>query len=130
LHRNFLTKWLRSHYVDLIALGSYCLLTIGLTWPLIIQMSTHLAGDDVDAWLNPWATWWTHKVLSEGLDFYYTDYLFYPQGVSLVFHSFSHVNTVLALILEPLTGAIVAHNVTTLLAYALRDITPKICTSR
>jgi uncharacterized membrane protein len=53
------------------------------------------------------------------LNLYYTDYLFYPQGVSLVFHSFSHVNTALALALEPLVGVIAAQNVTTLLAYAL-----------
>jgi hypothetical protein len=82
-------------------------------------MSTHLAGDDVDVWINPWATWWTRQALSEGLNLYYTDYLFYPQGASLVFHSFSHVNTALALALEPLIGVIAAQNVTTLLAYAL-----------
>jgi hypothetical protein len=111
--------WLRKHSLDLVALGIYCALTIVMTWPLVTQMSTHLAGDDVDAWLNPWATWWTRKVLSEGLNLYHTDYLFHPQGVSLAFHSFSHVNTALALMLEPLIGRIVAHNVTTLLAYAL-----------
>jgi len=111
--------WLRKHFLDLLALGIYCVLTLVMTWPLIAQMSTHLVGDDVDMWLNPWATWWTRKALREGLDLYHTDYLFHPQGVSLVFHSFSHTNTALALVLEPLIGEIAAHNTTTLLAYAL-----------
>jgi hypothetical protein len=112
-------KWLRKHSLDLLVLSVYCVLTLAMTWPLIAQMSTHLAGDDVDMWINPWATWWTRKVLREGLDLYYTDYLFHPQGVSLVFHSFSHTNTALALVLEPLIGEIAAHNTTTLLTYAL-----------
>ncbi len=116
---NYSMDWLRKHHRDLAVLGVYCVLTLAMTWPLITRMSTHLAGDDVDVWINPWATWWTRQALNKGLNLYYTDYLFYPQGVSLVFHSFSHVNTALALALEPLVGVIAAQNVTTLLAYAL-----------
>jgi hypothetical protein len=82
-------------------------------------MSTRLAGDDIDVWINPWANWWTRKALTEGLDFYHTDYLFWPGGTSLYFHSFSHFNTGLWMLLEPFLGAIVAQNITTLLCYVL-----------
>ena len=112
-------KWLRKRSPDIAVLGIFCVLTVVMTWPLVTQMSTHLAGDDVDVWINPWATWWTKKVLKEGLDFYHTEYLFYPQGTSLIFHSFSHVNTAIALLLEPLIGVVAAQNTTILLAYML-----------
>jgi hypothetical protein len=100
-------------------LGLYCILTVVIAWSLVSQMTTHLAGDDVDVWINPWADWWTNKALTEGLDFYHTDYMFYPQGVSLVFHSFSHVNTAISLLLTPLIGHFAAYNFTILLALAL-----------
>ena len=100
-------------------LGLYVLFTLVWSWPLPARMATHYAGDDVDVWINPWANWWTKKVLTEDLDLYHTDYLFYPQGTSLHFHSFSHFNTALWLVLEPLLGAVAAMNVTTLMAYVL-----------
>jgi len=112
-------SWTRKHYRDVAVLCIYCVLTIAMTWPLPAQMATHLAGDDVDVLINPWADWWTRKALTENLDFYRTDYIFYPQGTSLVFHSFSHVNTAISLLLAPLVGHFAAYNLTILLTYIL-----------
>ena len=69
-----------------------------MTWPLALRLDTHFAGQDKDVWINPWATWWTEKAISEGQTLYYTNLMFYPRGVSLAFHSFIHVNTALALL--------------------------------
>jgi hypothetical protein len=82
-------------------------------------MSPHVAGEDIDVWLNQWATWWTRKALKNGLNFYHTNYILYPRGASLVFHSFSHVNSVISLLVAPLIGGLAAYNVTVLLAFAL-----------
>ncbi|MFQ6099792.1 MAG: hypothetical protein ACE5OS_00955 [Anaerolineae bacterium] len=103
-------------------LAVFLCLTLVITYPLPAQLTTHLAGGDYDVWARPWATWWTKTALREGLDLYHTDMLFYPLGVSLVYHSFSHVNTAIALLLEPLVGPIGAHNVTVLLAYLLSGL--------
>jgi len=97
----------------------YGLLTLALTLPLPCEMNESLAGHSLDVYINPWADWWTMKALTEGLDFYHTDYMFYPRGISLVFHSFSHTNTALSLLLAPLMGRFAAYNVTILLAYVL-----------
>jgi len=94
-------------------------LTLVITYPLPFQLATHLAGDDYDVWARPWVTWWTKTAIREGRSLYHTNMLFYPLGVSLVYHSFSHINTAIALLLEPLIGYIAAHNVTVLLAYLL-----------
>ncbi len=96
--------------------------TLVMTYPLPAQLGTHLAGDDYDVWNRPWVTWWTKTALQEGHRLYWTDMLFHPRGVSLVYHSFSHVNSAIALVLEPLTGWIAAHNVTILLAYFLSGV--------
>ena len=97
----------------------FVVITLAFTYPLIVQMSTHFAGDNVDVWLNMWANWWTRKALREGLPFYHTTDILYPDGASLYFHSFSHTNTALWLILAPLMGALAAHNVTTLVGFVL-----------
>ena len=104
---------------SLIALGLYGVATLAATWPLVVKLSSHLAGDHIDVWINPWANWWIRKVLSEGLELYHTEYLFWPRGATLHFHSFSHFNSLLALLLEPMTGAVAAQNITTLINYLL-----------
>lgn len=98
---------------------AFACLTLLITYPLPLQLASHLAGDDYDVWARPWATWWTKYAISEGQSFYHTDMLFHPQGVSLIYHSFSHANTAIALLLEPSIGVVAAHNVSVLLAYAL-----------
>ena len=105
-------------------LGLFTGLTLVITYPLPVRMSRTLAGADIDSYLNPWVDWWTHHVLTtSGESLYYTDYLFYPGGVSLVFHSFSHVNTAISLILQPWLGQPAAYNATILLAYLLSAFT-------
>jgi hypothetical protein len=85
----------------------------------VLYLDSHFAGRNMDVWINQWATWWTEKAISEGQSLYYTDLMFYPHGVSLAFHSFSHVNTALALLLRPWLGDLGAHNATVLIAHAL-----------
>ena len=71
---------------------------------MVTRLNSHFIGTSIDVWINPWATWWTKHALTQGLDFFHTDMLFYGQGTSLVFHSFSYVNAALELLLQPLVG--------------------------
>ncbi|MBN1810213.1 MAG: hypothetical protein JXA14_00095 [Anaerolineae bacterium] len=104
---------------DVVMLVFYGFLALVLTLPLPYMIDKVLIGHDVDVLINPWANWWMKKALSEGLDLYHTDYLFFPQGTSLVFHSFSYTNTAVSLILEPLLGPVVAYNIPIFLVYVL-----------
>lgn len=110
---------MRRDDASLVALVLYGLLTVVLAWALVQNIDSVLAGQNSDLHINLWADWWTKKALSEGLDLFHTDYLFYPQGVSLAFHSFSHVNTVITLLMTPLVGHFAAYNATILLTFAL-----------
>jgi len=100
-------------------LAAYTLLTVTLTWPLPATIDSALAGESTDVYINPWADWWTRKALVEELDLYHTDYILYPNGTSLIFHSFSHVTTALSLLLSLVSSRFVAYNLAILLAYPL-----------
>lgn len=97
--------------------GFFLVATLILAWPLIRQLDTRLAGNDNDVYINVWANWWTRQTLIEGHNLLFCDYQFFPVGVDLTFHSFSHFNSLLCLVLGPLFGDIAAQNLTTLLAY-------------
>jgi len=103
----------------LVTLILFALLTVVLTWPVTWRIDRVLIGDDYDVYIHMWANWWTRKTIERGLDFYHTDYIFFPQETSLAFFSFNHVNTVSWLLLTPLTGRVAAYNVTMLLVYTL-----------
>jgi hypothetical protein len=103
----------------LIVLIVFVLLAVAMTWPLSWHIDELLVGDDYDVYVNMWANWWTREAISQGLDFYNTDYILFPQGTSLAFFSFSHANTALWLLLAPAIGRVAAYNVPMLLAYTL-----------
>jgi hypothetical protein len=114
--------------VSLAVLILYIAATIVMTWPLAAQLSTHAAGSGNDMWVPRWNNWWLRKALTEGYDPYYTPYLFYPQGVSLLWHSFSWLNTGLWLPIQALVGPLAAQNIIVLLAYILSGYTTYLLT--
>lgn len=107
----------------LVVFGAYSVLTIALTYPLFLRLNSHIAGNDIDVWLAQWGNWWLEKAVAEGTYPYHTRHLFYPQGVSLVFHSFSPLNTFLWWLLKRLFEARVSYNLTILLAYVASGYT-------
>jgi hypothetical protein len=111
---------LQGRCKHLAVLGFFVVLTLAITYPMPLHMDRFLVGEDIDDYINPWVDWWTNHVLTTpGESLYHTDYLFYPDGVSLVFHSFSHVNTSISLALQPVIGQPAAYNTSVLLAYLL-----------
>jgi hypothetical protein len=106
-----------------LALLGYVVLVVLMTWPLAAQLSTHATGKGNDMWVSHWNNWWLRKALVEGHNPYHTSYLFYPQGVSLLWHSFSWFNTGLWLPLQALVGPLAAHNLIVLLTYTLSGYT-------
>ena len=58
-------RWLRD---DLPVLGLYLALTLGLTYPLITNFSTHVPGTNVDEYTFLWNIWWfKHALFDLGL---------------------------------------------------------------
>ncbi len=70
--------------------------------------------------INPWADWWTAKAITNAdLSLWHTDYIFYPTGANLVYHSFSHLNTLVSLGLRPFVGPLPAYNLSLILNLVL-----------
>ena len=69
------------------ALAAYAALTAIFTWPLVAQFTTAVPGGG-DAWQHLWNLWWMRKALIDlHTSPFHTNYLYYPQGVSLLFHT-------------------------------------------
>jgi hypothetical protein len=107
--------WKRKTWLYVGVFFIYALLTLVMTWPLVARFSTHLIGHGDDMWVHYWNDWWVKRTLRTGGDLYYTDLMFYPKGVSLVYHNFAWFNIALWLALGPLIGGIAAYNLTHIL---------------
>ncbi len=103
---------------NLAALLLFLFLTIIAAWRVITNLNGVIVGFDNDIYINLWADWWTHRALtSSEVSLWWTDMIFHPQGANLVYHSFSHLNTLTSLALRPWLGDLPAYNVTILLNF-------------
>lgn len=81
-------RLVRAHSHFLITIT---LLTLAVTFPTIeyvlrTDVFWHPGGGDYDVYVEFWEIMYGAKVLSGQADRFYTDLLFYPEGVSLAFH--------------------------------------------
>jgi hypothetical protein len=103
-----------------LALLLYLLLTLGMTWPLVLQAGSAIPGDGFDGWQNYWNLWWMRSALLERLQWpYSTDLLYFPTGVSLLFHTLNPFNGLVSLPVQLAAGAIAAYNFVVLLSFTL-----------
>jgi hypothetical protein len=85
----------------LAAFGGYTLISLLWTYPLIRDFSTKVTGLGGDRYIWLWDMWWMQKALLHlHTNPLYTNYLFYPQGVSLAFHDFAILNSFLSVPLQ------------------------------
>lgn len=77
----------RSLWTHLLVIAGYIVLTVALTWPVSARLFTEVPGGG-DAWQHIWNLWWVKQaLLVEQTNPYYTDLLYYPEGVNLYFHT-------------------------------------------
>jgi hypothetical protein len=111
-----LERTLTNRQTNFAALLLFLLLTVVAAWPVVSNLNSVIIGLDNDVYLNPWADWWTAEALTDpNLSLWHTNYLFYPNGANLIYHSFSHLNTLVSLALRPFLGPLPAYNITILL---------------
>jgi hypothetical protein len=101
-------------FPGLLYLLGFCL----LTFPLVTLFSSHYFADRGDGLQNVWNIWWIHKAVTElGQLPWFTDFLHYPYGVSLLGHTLNPLNGFIALPLLGVLSPIQAHNVIILFAF-------------
>lgn len=105
-----LSTWQPLLWHGCLVMLSYFACSLILTWPLVTQFTTHLAGAGSDLFITQWDCWWVFKVVTEFKNPLYTDLLFYPTGTSLRFHSASWLTGIMALPFRAAWGPTVAYN--------------------
>lgn len=104
----------------LTVLTAYFILTILMTWPTASHLTTGIPGDGFDGWQNYWNLWWVKQaLLVEATNPYFTDYLYAPTGVSLLFHTLNIFNGLWTLPLQLNFGLAVAYNSVVFLSFVL-----------
>ena len=112
-----LRRWLRT---DLLVISLYLVLTLVLTYPLVTHLTTHVPGTNVDEYAFVWNLWWfKHALFDLHTSPLYTQFIFYPLGVSLVLYTLTIFNGVLALPLLPLLGLVATSNVILIFSFVI-----------
>lgn len=104
----------------LIIILFYLILSLAYTFPLLLNMNS-VTGGDGHFFVHSF--WWFKKALSSFQNPFYTNYIFYPEGISLVFQSSTFSNFLLTLPLSFVAGINVAVNAAYILSYVLSGYT-------
>lgn len=116
-HRRLLGQGTWQHIVVLLL---YLFLTVAMTWPLVLHLTTAIPGDGFDGWQNYWNQWWIKVALVERQQTpFVTDLLYHPTGVGLYFHTLNPFNGVITLPVQLSFGLIPAYNAVVLLSWVL-----------
>jgi len=98
---------------------AYLGVAVATTWPLVRHLTSHVPGHTLDAYVHYWNGWWVGEALKRAQTPFFTHNLFYPRGVSLVFHNFAWVHIVEWLALRTVLGGITAYNLVFIVNLAL-----------
>ncbi len=89
-------------------LVAYTLLTFIALYPLSVQPHAYLSR--IDAYQFVWNYWWVMQAAQHGWSPFFTPLLYYPEGVSLYFHTLNPCYAALTMPLQPLVGVVAAYN--------------------
>jgi hypothetical protein len=95
----------------------YTILTVIFTYP--VAFSSNLVPGLGDVYYYIWDFWWYKTALVQGLYPFYTTYVFYPLGASLVFSDATFFNVILSIPLQHYFGFITAYNFLWLFSFIL-----------
>ena len=98
---------------NLVAVGGYALLALGVTWPLAWRLTTTLPGSPSgDTGVYVWNLWvFRHELIRHGHFPLWTDHIFsMTNGTDLTVHNYTVLADILALPLIPLVGIVGAFN--------------------
>src|SRR4030042_1329903 len=102
----------------------YFILFCILTYPLIFNFHTHFFADTGDGLQNVWNIWWVNKAVTQlHQSPWYTTYLHYPQGTSLLGHTLNPFNGFLGIFLLKFLSLIETHNVIVLFSFVIGGFT-------
>lgn len=117
--RSLRRRLLEAGAACLVYLLFFCL----YTFPAITQITTKFFTDPGDGYTYVWSMWWLDKALHEGLNPYFTPYLHYPAGTTLVSHALTPFAGLLGIPLRAAFGQAVAFNLNVIFCFVVAGLT-------
>lgn len=119
-----INKLLLTAKMFLFPLTFYFFFFVLFTYPLIFSFSTHFFADSGDGLQNVWNIWWVNKAITELRQSpWWTNWLHYPYGTTLVAHTLNPINGFISLLLLRFLSLVQAHNVIVILTFLLTGLT-------
>lgn len=107
----------------LIAIIFYCFCTLLFFQPCLKNIANFLIGPPEDNMQHFWDIWWFNKALSEpDIALSFSNYIYYPEGSSLLLHAFSFYNLFISLFLMPIFNRVIVYNLLILHSFLLSGI--------
>jgi hypothetical protein len=101
----------------------YLILFGALTYPLVGSFSTHLFTNAGDGLQNVWNLWWVNQaIMVLHTSPWFTTYLHYPSGVSLIGHTLNPFNGLVAIPLLRVLTLVQAHNVIVVFSFVMGGV--------
>jgi hypothetical protein len=100
--------------------GLALLITLFFGRTVVLEMFTKIPVDGSDIYENLWNYWqWQHNLFGRMVNPYFTDYIYYPAGISLYLHSFQPLVSLQGVLFRVIFGQEIAINLIILLALTL-----------
>lgn len=111
-------------YDSLVAGILFLLLTLLYFYPCLRSINTYLIGPPEDNMAYLWNMWWAQKAVAEpAINLSFSNYLYYPEGSSLLCHFFSFYNLFLSIALRPfINNPVLIYNLLILHTFVLSGI--------
>ena len=104
----------------LTVLAIYTLLSLLLTLPLALRLTTHVPGDGIDDPALAWNLWWLkHSLIDRQINPFASQWMFYPIGINLAFYTLTIWNGLLSIPLQTAFSVVVASNLLLLSSFVL-----------
>ena len=95
-----------------------------LTFPLILNFSSHFFADTGDGFTNIWNMWWINHSVTELHQLpWHTTFLHFPHGTSLLAHTLNPFNGFLGIVLLKFLTLAQAYNVMVLFSFVIGGLT-------
>jgi hypothetical protein len=91
-----------------------------MTFPLVTKFTSAIPGDGFDGWQNYWNLWWVKKALLDlGTNPFFCDYVYYPTGASLYFHTLNIFNGLFTVPVQGILGWTVSYNLVVVFSFVV-----------
>ncbi|MBF0494423.1 MAG: hypothetical protein HQL28_04755, partial [Candidatus Omnitrophica bacterium] len=101
----------------------YAVITVIFFLPCIPSINSAMIGDESDGFVYIWNMFWAKKVISSpGHSLYFTNYIFYPDGTTLLYNFYSFYNLALSLLFSGLLKYVTIYNILILQTFVLAGL--------